>query len=237
MTCAGCQATVKHKLLNVEGVKSVGIDLAKGDAVIEMEKHIPIHQFQLALKDYPKYRLSENGHHHFPAQNNNEETKNWIQTYKPILLIFAYIVGVTLLIEMANGEFLWIRWMDHFMGGFFLAFSFFKLLDLHGFADSYSGYDIIAKKWKGWSYLYVFMELGLGLAFITGFKPLLTNGITFVIMSVSLVGVLQSVMQKKTIKCACLGAVFDLPMSTVTIVEYVIMIVMSFASLISMIYL
>jgi len=43
-----------------------------------------------------------------------------------------------------------MRWMNHFMAGFFLVFSFFKLLNLKGFAESYSMYDIVAKHWNGW---------------------------------------------------------------------------------------
>jgi hypothetical protein len=46
-------------------------------------------------------------------------------------------------------------------------------------------------------------------------------------MSVSLIGVVQSVLNKRQIRCACLGAVFNLPMSTVTIIEDGLMIVMS----------
>jgi hypothetical protein len=54
--------------------------------------------------------------------------------------------------------------MRIFMSGFFLVFSFFKMLDINGFADSYSMYDIVAKKLKAWGYIYVFVELALGLA-------------------------------------------------------------------------
>jgi hypothetical protein len=157
----------------------------------------------------------------------DEPRKTWFETYKPILLIFAYILGITLLIEASAGEFHWMRWMNHFMAGFFIVFSFFKLLDLTGFADSYSTYDIIAEKWHGWGYVYPFVELGLGLAYLTGADMLITNGITFVVMSISIVGVLQSVLNKRKIRCACLGAVFNVPMSTLTIIEDALMIVMS----------
>ncbi|MFN2440725.1 MAG: MauE/DoxX family redox-associated membrane protein, partial [Chitinophagaceae bacterium] len=109
--------------------------------------------------------------------------------------------------------------MQNFMAGFFLVFSFFKLLNLKGFAESYSTYDIIAKKWLGWGYVYAFIELGLGIAYLLNFNPLLTNAITFVVMSTSIVGVLRAVLNKRKIQCACLGAVFNLPMSTVTIIE------------------
>jgi hypothetical protein len=127
-----------------------------------------------------------------------------------------------------------MRWMNHFMAGFFLVFSFFKLLNLQGFAESYAMYDVVAKNWQGWGYVYAFIELALGIAFLTGFYPLITNGVTFLVMTVSIIGVLQSVLNKRKIKCACLGAVFNLPMSTITIIEDVLMIAMSGAMLLTL---
>jgi len=53
-------------------------------------------------------------------------------------------------------------------------------------------------------------------------------------MSLSIIGVLQSVINKKKIQCACLGAVFNLPMSTVTIIEDALMILMSGVMLINL---
>jgi hypothetical protein len=121
------------------------------------------------------------------------------------------------------------------MGGFFLVFSFFKILNIQAFADSYSMYDIIAKKFRAWGLIYVFVELGLGIAYVANFNPLVTNIVTLVVMSVSIIGVLQSVLNKRKIKCACLGAVFNLPMSTVTIIEDALMIAMSAVMLIAMV--
>jgi len=93
-------------------------------------------------------------------------------------------------------------------------------------------YDIIARKFPAWGYIYAFTELLLGIAFLINFNPIITNSLTFVVMSVSIIGVLQTVLDKKTIKCACLGDVFNLPMSTVTIIEDGLMIIMSLGMLI-----
>jgi hypothetical protein len=141
--------------------------------------------------------------------------------------VFSYILLVTLLVQYAIGGFDVKIWMRHFMAAFFIVFSFFKILDLSGFADSYMSYDIIAKKWRGWAYLYAFIELGLGVAYLLNCCPLATNIVAFTVMTVSIIGVLQSVLNKRKIQCACLGAVFDLPMSTITIIEDALMIVMS----------
>jgi hypothetical protein len=156
-----------------------------------------------------------------------EQTKGWLATYKPILLIFFYISAVTILVQFTNEKFDTMQWMRYFMAGFFLVFSFFKILNLKGFAESYVMYDIVGKRLPAWAYIYAFTEFALGIAFLINFNPLITNSVTFLVMSISIIGVLQSVLNKKKIQCACLGAVFNLPMSTVTIIEDALMIVMS----------
>ena len=235
MTCEGCSAKVSHLLKQVPDVMGVDIDLAAGEASIAMDKHIETPVLQNALKDYPKYQLSDKAPHHTKPinvfENQPEEKKSWIETYKPILLIFGYITVISSIAALWSNAFNGMTFMRVFMGGFFLTFSFFKMLDLKGFASSYAMYDIVAKKFPAWGYIYAFLELALGLAFAVNFVPVFTNAFTAVLMSVSLIGVLQSVLNKRRIQCACLGAVFNLPMSTVTIIEDGLMIAMSIAML------
>jgi len=231
MTCNNCVAKVQQLLSGVDGVEKLIIDREKNKADISMHHHVQTSVLQHALKDHPKYQLAESPKPPSPFTEMETEEKGWFETYKPVILIFAYITCITLLIEAING-FNVMHWMNNFMGAFFLTFSFFKMLDLKGFAESYFSYDIIAKRWMGYGYVYAFIELFLGLAFISGFNPVLTNSVTFVVMSVSIIGVLQSVLNKRKIKCACLGAVFNLPMSTITIIEDLLMIAMSAITLV-----
>jgi hypothetical protein len=149
--------------------------------------------------------------------------KPGLSRYWPLLLILFYLLGLTFLIEFVNGSFNTMRAMVHFMAGFFLIFSFFKLLNLTAFAQSYCMYDIVAKRWSGWGFLYPFVELLLGIAYLVQFNMIATNIITLVVMVVGTIGVLQSLLAKRTIQCACLGAVFNLPMSWVTLVEDLLM--------------
>lgn len=220
MTCTGCEEKVKSALMAVENVTHVEVSKDENSAVITMDKHIAIDRLQKALPE--KYQISALHH-----SETAELTKSWLETYKPILLIFAYITAITFFIQLRNTHFNFMQWMTHFMAGFFLVFSFFKFLNLKGFAESYRMYDVLAKRIPAWAYLYAFIELGLGLAYLTDFNPLLTNVTTFLVMSVSITGVLQSVLNKKKIQCACLGVVFNLPMSTVTVIEDALMIIMS----------
>jgi cation transport ATPase len=237
MTCASCQIKVQHLLSQVSGVQSVILNLEKGEAEITMNNLVATSELINALKEHPKYQLSEQENIKAKATFNSfeEERKSWLETYKPILLIFGYITSVSFLIQYLSGSFNLMQLMNHFMAGFFLVFSFFKLLNLKGFAESYAMYDVIAKRWNGFGYMYAFMELAIGIAFLTGFNPIITNAVTCLLMSVSIIGVLQNVLNNKKIKCACLGAVFNLPMSTVTIIEDALMIVMSGVMLIKMI--
>ena len=161
------------------------------------------------------------------AAQASEPASSWYATYKPILLLGAFLLGSTLLLEAHVGYFSWERWMQHYMAVFFLTFSFFKLLDVKAFAENYSSYDILAQRWPAWGLVYPFVELLLGLAYLINFAPVITNGATFAIMSISIIGVIQSVMSRKKIRCACLGAIFNLPMSTITIIENAFMIAFS----------
>lgn len=229
MTCGDCESKVKSLLEKIEGIAEVKPDRSKNVVEVTMDKHIDTTTLKNALKDYPKYQLNETQAPLIPVLE--QEAKSWIETYKPILLIFAFILGITILVEAGSPPFKWMRWMNHFMAGFFFVFSFFKLLNLRGFAESYAMYDVIAKQFKGYGYLYAFIELGLGIGYLTGFNPMITNTVTFLVMSISLVGVLQSVLNKRKIKCACLGDVFNLPMSTITIIEDGLMILMSLSML------
>lgn len=223
MTCSGCENKVKSSLLLLPDVSSVEVSKETNAAVITMNKHIGINDLQNALggKD-AKYQISAIAHSEFA-----EQTRSWLTIYSPVLLLFAYISAVASIAAWQNQQFELMRWMQIFMAGFFLSFSFFKMLNLRAFAESYAMYDVIAKKFKFWGFIYAFIELFLGLAYAIDFNQQLINWITLVVMSVSMIGVLESVLNKRKIQCACLGAVFDLPMSTLTIVENMIMIAMS----------
>ena len=230
MTCGGCEMGVKSKLLKLPEITSVDLSKDTNSATISMTQHIAIHDLQEAIGgNNSKYQITTS------HQNDTvEEVRSWFETYKPIILIFAYITGVSFLVQIGTTRFDNLLFMRYFMAGFFLVFSFFKLLNLKGFADSYAMYDVLAKRVPIWGYAYAFIELGLGLAYLVNFNPYFTNVVTLAVMSLSIIGVLQSVINKKKIQCACLGAVFNLPMSTVTIIEDSLMIVMSGVMLISM---
>ncbi len=236
MTCNGCVSTVQKTLSEIKGVEDVSVTLTPPQAVIKMQSHINVNEMNAALQQSGKYTIEEDASVHSQMMNSDtEEEKSKLQIYKPLIIVFAYILLGVALLQINSGRIVWMEMMNNFMGGFFLVFSFFKMLDLKNFAFSYSSYDIIAKKWFGYGYIYPFIELALGILFITGSYPVFTNTATVIVMGISSIGVIQSVMQKRAIQCACLGAVFNLPMSTITIIEDLLMVLMAMIMLIFMI--
>jgi len=224
MHCGSCAKKISAHFENHQDILSAQVSKDTDSARLTFSN--PIHLTKLNLwleKLNGKYTIYQNE----VSTNQSTATNSWLKTYQPLLTLFFFILITTLSIQYAASEFQLDQWMRHFMAGFFLCFSFFKLLDLNGFATSYTSYDVVAKLWKPWAYIYPFIELGLGLAYLTNCCALYTNITAFSVMSLSLIGVLQSVINKRKIQCACLGAVFNLPMSTVTILEDSLMILMS----------
>ncbi len=226
MTCNSCVAKVKSELLKLGDILSADVQLKEPQATITMSKHIADNVLQNTVQKAGNYTISLQQGQHMHNEMEDTMEKGWLQTYKPLLLVFAYILGISL-ITSYRGEFNSMQWMAHFMSAFFIVFSFFKLLNLKGFADSYSSYDVLAKNVYAYGYVYPFIELALGIAYLTGFNMQITNIATIIVMGFSSIGVIQAVSNKRRIQCACLGAVFNLPMSTVTIIEDLLMVAMA----------
>lgn len=230
MHCNSCVSKVIKELMKLSDVTKAEVQLKSPQATISMQQPISNETLQRAVANAGAFTIKEadNGVNSSIAK---QETVNWLATYKPLVLVFAFITGIALLTGWQGDEYNRVQWMSNFMAGFFITFSFFKFLDLRGFADSYSTYDVLAKRVYRYGFVYPFIELGLGIAYLTGLQPFYTNILTLVVMGFSSIGVIQSVMNKRKIRCACLGAVFNLPMSTVTIIEDLLMAGMALFSL------
>lgn len=235
MTCNHCVKRVQKTLSEVKGVENVTVTLEPPEAEIKMRQHIDKETFNSALKNTGEYLLGDevSSDHHSTMEQVPEEVSK-LKTYKPLIIVFVYILLGVSLLELRSGSFDLMSAMNNFMAGFFIVFSFFKMLDVPNFASSYSSYDIIAKKWYGYGFVYPFIELTLGVLYLLQITPVFTYTATIIVMGVSSIGVIQSVMQKKTIQCACLGTVFKLPMSTIIIIEDLLMVAMAIVMLILM---
>ena len=238
MTCGSCEARVTAALEALPEVGAATVSKDAGTAELQLAVPVGLSYLQGALGERYRIGASEQARATVPASvpmssmdpvdPEDRSERSWWTTYRPLLTIVGLIALVTVLAQAPfPGGLDGATWMRHFMAGFFVVFAGFKLLDVRGFAESYAMYDVIAGRWRGWGYVYPFVELGLGLAYLTDVAPFWTNVATVVILGVSAVGVIRSVLDRRAIKCACLGTGFNLPMSTVTIVEDVGMVAMA----------
>ena len=146
--------------------------------------------------------------------------------FYPLIAIFLLIFLLTAAQQFFAG-FALHETMSVFMGIFFLVFGLFKIFKLHDFAHAYAEYDIVSQYIFAYGYLYPFIELGLGIAYLANLTLIFTNSVTILVMFVSAIGVMQKLLKKEQIMCACLGTVFKIPMTYVTLAEDLLMIGMA----------
>lgn len=154
-------------------------------------------------------------------------TKPKLKQYQPLIVIFLLIIGVTALLGVLRDNFYLALTLADFMAAFFLIFGSFKVMRLEAFAEAYSKYDIIAAKSRRYALMYPFIEIGLGLAYLFSFHLPIINWVTLVLMLVNSIGVIISLRKKNKIMCACMGTVFRVPMSWVTLAEDLLMAAMA----------
>ena len=218
MTCGNCVPKVQQRLSQHPDIESVTVAFQPPQATAQVKRQLSDDELNHWLSPLEKYQVA--------AENSLLPSPN-ATTYRPLIILLVYLLVITASALIAAGQWDAMLAMRVFMGGFFIAFSFFKMLDLRGFADAYRSYDLVAKAWPGYGYVYPFIELSLGLAYLANFHSFTVNVIAAAVMAVSLAGVLQAVLSKKFIRCACLGTVFKLPMSTVTVIEDGLMLAMA----------
>ena len=229
MTCGGCKASVEKHLLDLKEIFEVELTLENKEVVITMGNPIETSELQKALPSKYKVSLTENNFVS-KALSNSEDEKSKLQQLKPLILILFYITTASVLLNYQNWN--WDEIMLDFMGLFFIVFSFFKLLDLKGFSESFKMYDPLASRIPVYGWIYPFIEVVLGLMFLMHFGVKTALIITLVVLGITTLGVTKSLLNKKSIRCACLGTALKLPMTEATFIENAVMIVMAVLMLI-----
>jgi hypothetical protein len=145
-------------------------------------------------------------------------TVTW-KSYIPLLVIISMITIVSAITSFGGNVFVLNNFILYFMIGFFLTFGTFKLLDLKGFAEGYSTYDLLAKKWYGYGYIYPFIEIAFGILMLSGYHPVWLLWTEFAVMVFSGIGVGIKMAKKEELMCACLGTFLKIPLTKVTSIE------------------
>ena len=228
MTCEGCKSSVENKLSSLDGVDNVKVDLARGQAVIYSKNPVSFSLIKETLP--PKYSLINEQDINLDTHGEATIKGSKIKQLKPLFIILGYIFFASILLNYQNWNS--SNAMLDFMGLFYIIFSFFKILDIKGFSMSFSMYDPLAKQAPIYGYIYPFIEALLGMMFLIRFEVNIALILTLIVLGITTIGVTQTLINKRNIKCACLGTTLNLPMTEATFIENAIMIIMAFLLLI-----
>lgn len=215
MHCNSCVAKISKVLASVEGVTGIEVTLDPPQAKLRLSTAVPREVIDTAVRSAGEYKLGDA----VIDQRDAAVPTAQQESLFPLLLIVGYLAGASIVGATNLPHHSLHEVMRLFMAGFFIVFSFFKFLNLRGFADAYQGYDVVAQAWPAWAWIYPFVELGLGIAYLADINLRAINWLTLVLMLVGSIGVFNALAKRRAIRCACLGTVLNLPMTTVTLVE------------------
>ena len=197
MTCEGCKSSVENKLSSLDGVDNVKVDLARGQAVIYSKNPVSLSLIKETLP--PKYSLINEADINLATHGDDVTIKaSKIKQLKPLFIILGYIFIASILLNYKNWNL--TNAMLDFMGLFYIVFSFFKILDIKGFSMSFKMYDPFAKKAPIYASIYPFIEVLLGVMFLTRYEVNIALVITVIVLGVTTIGVTQTLLNKRAIK-------------------------------------
>jgi len=156
------------------------------------------------------------------STSGDEPVSEGWKSYLPLIWVIGLILLTTFVLSFRDfnlGSFSVSMTLSYFMIGFFLVFAGFKLIDLKGFAEGYSTYDLLAKRFFAYGYIYPFIELFFGLAMIIIINSQILLISEFLIMGFSGIGVVIKLIKKEKFQCVCLGTFLKVPLTKVTLVE------------------
>lgn len=149
-------------------------------------------------------------------------------SYRPVIAVFAVAFGLAVsLCLWSFGTALHIRLMEWFVALSMAMLAMLKLQDVEQFSTMFVGYDLLARKWVPYAYLYPFLEAGAAILMAGRLLPWISIPVALFIGTVGAASVFYAVyIQKRSIKCACVGGSGNVPLGFVSLTENLAMVFM-----------
>lgn len=156
---------------------------------------------------------------HHEHKNHVVSGESSPKEYAKFALVILAITALSYYLSRTVGDSTTMDFARYFMGVFFVVFASFKLVGYKMFVMMFAGYDVLAKRSKLYAHAYPFIELGLGLLYLTNSFGPSRDILTIAVMGIGTIGVYHEIKKRSGIHCACLGNVIKLPLSTVSLIE------------------
>ncbi len=151
------------------------------------------------------------------------------KTYTPVITIFVSAALMALAVSWAAfGSLLTVRAVEWFIAISMCILAVQKLRDLESFTNTFLGYDLLARRWVRYAYLFPFAEFVAGALMIAGALTYLAAPLALFIGTIGAVSVYRAVyIEKRDLKCACVGGDSNVPLGFVSLTENVMMVGMA----------
>ena len=219
MTCDDCANSIKEALELNKYISYVNISTEDKNINISSDKSFTVNELNSLIDNLGNYKIYE--------EKLTSKIIEYFSSKKTLLLALLLVLISSLSLQVSKDNFELNEWMISYMGIFFLIFSFLKLIDVKGFSGSFKKYDLISKIIPGFAITYPFLELFLALAFLSSYFLITSYIMTLIFMTSQFFGVFISLQKKEVIKCACMGSSINIDISTLTLIENLVMILMS----------
>ena len=149
-------------------------------------------------------------------------------TYRPVIAIFAVAALMALSFSWyAMGSVFTITTLEWFIAVSMCFLAVQKLQDVESFSTMFLNYDLLAKRWVRYGYLYPYGEALAGVSMLSGALIWVSAPIALLIGTIGAVSVFKAVyLDKRELKCACVGGASNVPLGFVSLTENIMMIVM-----------
>ena len=150
-------------------------------------------------------------------------------SYRPVVALFTMTALMALALSYATqGNLLTVRAAEWFIGVSMCVLALLKLQDLQSFSTMFLNYDLLAKRWVPYASLYPFAEGLAGILMVAGALTWFSAPLALLIGGIGAVSVFKAVyIEKRTLKCACVGGGSNVPLGFVSLTENLMMVAMA----------
>jgi glutaredoxin len=150
-------------------------------------------------------------------------------SYKPVIAVFSVTAWMALAASYAAfGTPFTVRAGEWFIAFTMCILALLKLQDIESFSNMFLNYDLLARRWVRYSYIYPFAELFAGVLMVAGALSWLSVPVALFIGSIGAASVFKAVyIDKRELKCACVGGNSNVPLGFVSLTENVMMVAMA----------
>jgi glutaredoxin len=149
-------------------------------------------------------------------------------SYTPVLVVFVVAALIALAVDwLAMSAISWMA-LPNFIAVAMCLLAMLKLQDVERFSTMFLNYDLLARRWVPYGYIYPFAELGAGVLMLAGVLTWLSAPVALFIGGIGAISVFKAVyVDKRELKCACVGGSSNVPLGFVSLTENLMMIGMA----------